>query len=331
MKFFVDTADVGEIRELNDIGLLDGVTTNPSLIMKAGRDITEVTKEICDIVDGPVSAEVTALDFDGMMKEADVLSKIADNICIKVPLTFDGLKACKAITDDGKISLSHDPIPALGWPAMQMDMPVRDVELASVPLDEPIRFDLVKGEGGTFIVTAIRAADGEPVMAENAQDVATHGPADMRLMVTEATINSVDAANRTANVTHGPLTDIGMPGMTMEFPLAEGLKADTVKEGAATVTIGLTGDGRMVLADAKAAKPPMKAIGTINSVDAEARTANITHGPLADIGMPGMTMDFPVAEGIDVETLPRDIEIELHLHQNSDFSLTLTGYAEGRS
>ena len=102
MKFFVDTADVGEIRELNDIGLLDGVTTNPSLIMKAGRDITEVTKEICDIVDGPVSAEVTALDFDGMMKEADVLSKIADNICIKVPLTFDGLKACKAITDDGR-------------------------------------------------------------------------------------------------------------------------------------------------------------------------------------------------------------------------------------
>ena len=101
MKFFVDTADVKEIRELNDIGLLDGVTTNPSLIMKAGRDITEVTKEICGIVDGPVSAEVTALDFDGMMKEAAVLAKIADNICIKVPLTFDGLKACKALTGEG--------------------------------------------------------------------------------------------------------------------------------------------------------------------------------------------------------------------------------------
>jgi transaldolase len=102
MKFFVDTADVKEIRELNDIGLLDGVTTNPSLIMKAGRDITEVTKEICGIVDGPVSAEVTALDFDGMMKEAEVLAKIADNICIKVPLTFDGLKACKALTSEGR-------------------------------------------------------------------------------------------------------------------------------------------------------------------------------------------------------------------------------------
>jgi len=103
MKFFVDTADVNEIRELSDTGLLDGVTTNPSLIMKSGRDIMEVTKEICDIVDGPVSAEVTATDFDGMMKEAETLSRIADNICIKVPLTMDGLKACKAITSSGRL------------------------------------------------------------------------------------------------------------------------------------------------------------------------------------------------------------------------------------
>ncbi|GAB4350214.1 MAG: fructose-6-phosphate aldolase [Oricola sp.] len=101
MKFFVDTADVKEIRELNDIGLVDGVTTNPSLIMKSGRDITEVTKEICDMIDGPVSAEVTATDFDGMVREGKVLAKIADNICIKLPLTFEGLKACKALTSEG--------------------------------------------------------------------------------------------------------------------------------------------------------------------------------------------------------------------------------------
>ncbi|MCC0031339.1 MAG: fructose-6-phosphate aldolase, partial [Brucellaceae bacterium] len=101
MKFFVDTADVSEISELADTGLLDGVTTNPSLIMKSGRDIMEVTKEICSIVSGPVSAEVTALDYDGMMKQAAILAKIADNICIKLPLTFDGLKACKALTSDG--------------------------------------------------------------------------------------------------------------------------------------------------------------------------------------------------------------------------------------
>ncbi|UUP17515.1 fructose-6-phosphate aldolase [Nitratireductor thuwali] len=103
MKFFVDTADVNEIRELNDLGLLDGVTTNPSLIMKSGRDIQEVTKEICSMVEGPVSAEVTATDFSGMMREADILSKIADNICIKVPLTLDGLKACKEITGSGRL------------------------------------------------------------------------------------------------------------------------------------------------------------------------------------------------------------------------------------
>ena len=102
MKFFVDTADVDEIRELNDLGLLDGVTTNPSLIMKTGRDIGEVTKEICDIVDGPVSAEVTATDHDGMMREAKVLAKIADNICIKVPLTPDGLKTCRKLTGSGQ-------------------------------------------------------------------------------------------------------------------------------------------------------------------------------------------------------------------------------------
>jgi len=101
MKFFVDTADVDEIREMADTGLMDGVTTNPSLILKSGRDILEVTKEICDIVDGPVSAEVTALDYDGMMKEAAVLAAIADNVCIKLPLTMNGLKACKALTDQG--------------------------------------------------------------------------------------------------------------------------------------------------------------------------------------------------------------------------------------
>ena len=104
MKFFVDTADVNEIRELNELGLIDGVTTNPSLIMKSGRDIREVTKEICSIVDGPVSAEVAATEYDAMMKEAAVLAKIADNICIKLPLTLDGLKACRALTSDGHMT-----------------------------------------------------------------------------------------------------------------------------------------------------------------------------------------------------------------------------------
>jgi len=101
MKFFVDTADTNDIRELYETGLLDGVTTNPSLINKAGRDFLEVVKEICEIVPGPVSAEVVALDHAEMMREAEVLRKIADNITIKVPLTIDGLKTCKALTGEG--------------------------------------------------------------------------------------------------------------------------------------------------------------------------------------------------------------------------------------
>jgi transaldolase len=101
MKFFVDTADTAEIAELAETGLLDGVTTNPSLIHKSGRDFMEVTKEICGLVDGPVSAEVVALDHEGMMREAEILRKIADNVCIKVPLTIEGLKTCKKLTGDG--------------------------------------------------------------------------------------------------------------------------------------------------------------------------------------------------------------------------------------
>ena len=101
MKFFVDTADTAEIAEMVATGLLDGVTTNPSLIAKSGRKFVEVIQEICGIVSGPVSAEVVALDHATMMKEAAVLRKIADNVCIKVPLTLDGLKTCKALSDDG--------------------------------------------------------------------------------------------------------------------------------------------------------------------------------------------------------------------------------------
>ena len=101
MKFFADTADTADIRDLAETGLLDGVTTNPSLIHKAGRDFLEVVREIAGIVDGPVSAEVVALDHDGMMREAEILRKIADNIAIKVPLTIDGLKTCKKLTSDG--------------------------------------------------------------------------------------------------------------------------------------------------------------------------------------------------------------------------------------
>jgi transaldolase len=101
MKFFADTAEIAEIRDLAATGLLDGVTTNPSLIHKSGRDFIEVVREIAAICPGPISAEVVALDYDTMMSEAEILRKIAKNIAIKVPLTPDGLKACKALTGEG--------------------------------------------------------------------------------------------------------------------------------------------------------------------------------------------------------------------------------------
>ena len=101
MKFFVDTADVAEIRELAATGLVDGVTTNPTLVAKAGRNFREIVAEICELVPGPVSAEVAATDLDGMLKEGRALAKIAGNVTVKVPLTWEGLKACKALSSEG--------------------------------------------------------------------------------------------------------------------------------------------------------------------------------------------------------------------------------------
>ena len=101
MKFFADTAEISEIRELAETGLLDGVTTNPSLVHKSGRDFVEVLGEIAEVCEGPVSAEVVALDYDGMMEQAEKLRRVADNIAIKVPLTEAGLKACRALSNDG--------------------------------------------------------------------------------------------------------------------------------------------------------------------------------------------------------------------------------------
>ena len=103
MKFFVDTAEIAEIRELDALGLIDGVTTNPSLIKKSGRDFIEVVREICDVTPGPVSAEVVALKAEDMITEGRKLAEIAPNIAVKVPLTWDGLRACRVLTGEGRM------------------------------------------------------------------------------------------------------------------------------------------------------------------------------------------------------------------------------------
>ncbi len=116
MKFFIDTANIEEIKKANALGMVDGVTTNPSLIAKEGRDFKELIKEICDLVDGPISAEVVSTDVEGMLKESRELAKIAENIVVKVPLIEEGLKATKVLTSEGiktNVTLCFSPIQAL--------------------------------------------------------------------------------------------------------------------------------------------------------------------------------------------------------------------------
>lgn len=116
MKFFIDTANVKEIKEANALGLVDGVTTNPSLVAKEGRDFKDLIKEICTIVDGPISAEAVSLDADGMIKEARELSKIHKNIVVKIPMTPEGLKAVKVVSKEGiktNVTLVFSPSQAL--------------------------------------------------------------------------------------------------------------------------------------------------------------------------------------------------------------------------
>jgi transaldolase len=116
MKFFIDTANISEIKEANAMGMADGVTTNPSLIAKEGRDFEEIIREICTIVDGPISAEVIAVDFDGMVSEAEALANIHKNVVIKIPMTIDGLKAVRQLTEMGvktNVTLVFSPLQAL--------------------------------------------------------------------------------------------------------------------------------------------------------------------------------------------------------------------------
>ncbi len=116
MKFFIDTANIDEIKEANAMGMVDGVTTNPSLIAKEGRVFEEVIKEICEIVDGPISAEVISVEAEGMLKEARELAKIHKNIVIKIPMTVEGLKATRKLTEEGiktNVTLVFSPLQAL--------------------------------------------------------------------------------------------------------------------------------------------------------------------------------------------------------------------------
>ena len=187
MKFFVDTADVGEIRELAETGLLDGVTTNPSLIMKSGRPMVDVIAEICDAVDGPVSAEVTATEAEAMIAEGRKLAGIADNVAVKVPLTWDGLKACRALTNEGRmvnVTLCFNANQALlaGRAGATFISPfigrIDDIGLDGMELIEEIRliYDNDNEIKTEILAASIRTANHVKLSAMAGADVATVPP-----------------------------------------------------------------------------------------------------------------------------------------------------------
>lgn len=194
MKFFVDTADVAEIRELSETGLLDGVTTNPSLILKAGRPIAEVIAEICAIVPGPVSAEVAAVDLEGMLAEGRKLAGIAENIAIKVPLTWDGLKACRAFADEGRmvnVTLCFTAAQALlaAKAGATFISPfvgrLDDIGIDGMELIEEIRtiYDNYPALNTQILAASIRTGNHVKLAAVAGADVATLPPAVLKALV----------------------------------------------------------------------------------------------------------------------------------------------------
>ena len=192
MKFFVDTAEIVQIKELHALGMVDGVTTNPSLIAKSGRDILEVTKEICDLVEGPVSAEVVALDAETMLAEGRKLAKIADNIAVKVPLTWAGLQTCKALSDEGtmvNVTLCFSANQALlaAKAGATFISPfigrLDDINLDGLELIEDIRtvYDNY-GFETQILAASIRSANHMSECAKIGADVATAPPAVIKNM-----------------------------------------------------------------------------------------------------------------------------------------------------
>ncbi|WP_322895468.1 MULTISPECIES: fructose-6-phosphate aldolase [unclassified Yoonia] len=192
MKFFVDTADIDQIKELHDLGMVDGVTTNPSLIAKSGRNILEVTKEICDLVAGPVSAEVVALDAETMLAEGRKLAKIADNIAVKVPLTWAGLKTCKTLSDEGimvNVTLCFSANQALlaAKAGATFISPfigrLDDINIDGLELIEDIRtiYDNY-GFATQILAASIRTANHMSDCAKIGADVATAPPAVIKAM-----------------------------------------------------------------------------------------------------------------------------------------------------
>ncbi|MFD1697358.1 efflux RND transporter periplasmic adaptor subunit [Roseibium aestuarii] len=277
----------------------------------------------------PIKADVALDRLSEGQKVAFRAVRGADGVLGLIELgSDDGIAATGqglvlGITPDGKLSMDHGPIADLGWPAMKMDLEVAGVDTASVPLDVPVEFDLSKAEDGMFTIVAVRKAGGtEP--SKSAME--TEQPAAAAPIVVSGKVDAIDAASRKATITHRAIAEIGMPRMTMAFDLVDGLDPTTLPLGKdARLTFERPDGLTMVLAKVEPVTPPMEVRGTINAIDDATRQANITHGPMTDIGMPGMTMDFAIDPSISVSDLPLNREMTLQLRRNPDFSMTLVG------
>ncbi|MCR9151464.1 MAG: efflux RND transporter periplasmic adaptor subunit [Rhodobacteraceae bacterium] len=216
----------------------------------------------------------------------------------------------------GQATITHGPITEIGMPGMTMAFAVDpELDLSGTETDQEMTLTFARPDGMTMVLKA-----AAPVV-----------PSAPPITVT-GTIDAVDAEAGRATITHGPIMEIGMPGMTMAFAVDADLDLASLPTGTEMSLTFARPDGMtMVLAAAEPVQPPMEVSGTINAVDLDARMANITHGPIAEIGMPGMTMDFAIADDIDPAALPTGEELTLLLHRNPDFSMTLVGTAAVRS
>jgi Cu(I)/Ag(I) efflux system membrane fusion protein len=233
----------------------------------------------------------------------------------------------EAVTPDGKLVMRHDAIPDIGWPAMQMDIPLAGPDPATVPLGERIEFDLAKDEDGNFVIVAVRATGAETGTKEQGATAPTASASEPTPPITvPGRIEEISAGERTATVSHGPIPETGMPAMTMAFYLADTLDPATLVLNTDLLLTFVRTDGMtMVLTAAEPAQPPVQVLGTINAIDPNTGRANITHGPIHDIGMPGMTMDFAIAPHLETDSLPVGRETGLLFARNPNLSLTLVG------
>ncbi len=210
--------------------------------------------------------------------------------------------------NSGTATITHGPMAEIGMPGMTMDFPIDPgLDMASLKTGVQMTLTFARPDGLNMILSDVelKAAAAPPI-------------------VVSGTIDSVDTDASKATITHGPMTDIGMPGMTMAFDIDPSLDAAALMTDVEMALTFARPDGmNMVLAAAEPVAPPMQVSGQINSIDAQSRTANITHGPMTDIGMPGMTMDFPLAEELEISQLTVGTDVTLILRRNPDFSMTL--------